>query len=126
MNAQTGSVISILPMMLWRGIPLYLILSSPQLLQHGVLIAIHYQRLLVQTAISVLEKKMVKSLKHFQLTILKGTGGNAINGDSGESKIFASSVPMLYRLTSFLMEAYQVFCMFHFRSTKNADRHLCV
>lgn len=78
--------------------------SSPQLLQHGILLAIHNQRLLVQTAMSILEKRMVKSLKSFQLVILKTSG-------DGDSKIFGSSVPMLYRLTSFLVEAYQVFMM---------------
>ncbi|KAJ3351903.1 hypothetical protein HDU91_006076, partial [Kappamyces sp. JEL0680] len=82
--------------------------SSPQLLQHGILLAIHYQRLLVQTAMSVLEKRLVKSLKHFQLAILKGSGSSEVNGDAGESRIFGDSIPMLYRLTSFLMEAYQV------------------
>ncbi|KAJ3302939.1 hypothetical protein HDV03_004451 [Kappamyces sp. JEL0829] len=83
-------------------------LASPQLLQHGILLAIHYQRLLVQTAMSVLEKRLVKSLKHFQLAILKGSGSSEVNGDAGESRIFGDSIPMLYRLTSFLMEAYQV------------------
>jgi hypothetical protein len=57
----------------------------------------------------MIDKKEIKTLKNFQLTILKGKSKGA-NEDSGESRIFGSSVPMLYRLTSFLMEAYQVYC----------------
>jgi len=96
------------------------------LLQHGILLAIHYQRLLVQTAMTILEKKMVKSLKNFQLVILKS------RSDEGEAKIFGSSIPMLYRLTSFLVEAYQVYPnamaqkLNWARSIVTAAFHLCV
>lgn len=82
-------------------------LKNPQLLQHGILLSIHYQRLVVQTAIGILERKTVQSLKYFQIAILKGSATSHISGDS-ETEIFGSSIPLLYRLTSFLMEAYQV------------------
>jgi cell division control protein 45 len=75
-------------------------LKTPRLLQHGILLSIHYQRLLVQQATTILEKKLVQTLGNFQLTILK---------NSDNEPIFSKSIPLLYRLMTFLMEAYGVF-----------------
>jgi cell division control protein 45 len=102
-------------------------LSNAKLLQHGILLSIHYQRLVVQTAIGILEKKSVQSLKYFQIAILKGSATNHVSGDS-ETGIFGSSIPLLYRLTSFLMEAYQVNIglIIDVQRTKVAIRYVCL
>jgi cell division control protein 45 len=85
----------------------YFLLTSPRIIQHGILLAIHYQRILVQTAISILDKRLVQTLGQFQLAILKPTNVDHMDGED-ESKIFGTSIPMLHRLCVFLMDAFNV------------------
>ena len=74
-------------------------------MQHGILLAIQFQKLLVQTGITILDKKMVKTLKKFQLTVLQTVSSDF----TGAAQVFCSSVPLLHRLAGFLMDAFKVF-----------------
>ena len=75
--------------------------ENPQITKHGIILSIYFQKLLINQAISVLEKKMVQTLGNFQLCIIKNTGE--------DEKVFGQSVPLLYRLMEFLMNAFHVY-----------------
>jgi cell division control protein 45 len=75
-------------------------LSNPRIIQHGILLSIYYQKILIEQALSILEKKLVQTLATFQLAIIKTI--------SESDEIFGKSVPLLYRLMEFLMNAFAV------------------
>ena len=74
--------------------------ENTQITKHGIILSIYFQKLMINQAISLLEKKLVQTLGNFQLTIIK-------NGVEDE-KVFGKSVPLLYRLLEFLMNAFHV------------------
>ncbi|KAJ3269008.1 hypothetical protein HDV01_001935 [Terramyces sp. JEL0728] len=78
-------------------------LSSPHIILHGILLSIHYQKILVSTGSSLLLKKRVQTLKHFQFCVLKSG-----YGDGEQLHLFGKSIPLLYRLSTFIIEAYKV------------------
>ncbi|KAJ3158100.1 hypothetical protein HDU86_003052 [Geranomyces michiganensis] len=90
-------------------------LDSFDLLQHGIHLAMSFQRALVRTATSILEKKLTQTLRNFQLTVLTGEGlGAAVTGsgalsDENDFALFGRSPAHLGRLAKFLMEAFKEF-----------------
>lgn len=78
-------------------------LTSPHIILHGILLSIHYQKILVSTGSSLLLKKRVQTLKHFQFCVLKSG-----YGDGEQLHLFGKSIPLLYRLSTFIIEAYKV------------------
>ncbi|TPX34055.1 hypothetical protein SmJEL517_g03210 [Synchytrium microbalum] len=97
-------------------------LESVDLMYHGIQLAMHFQRALVRTGLSVLEKRMIKTLKAYRMVILNdsqgralsaGTNGSGSNnapaaggmaGDRDYMRLSSSPVH-LTRLASFLSEA---------------------
>ncbi|KAJ3308523.1 hypothetical protein HDV04_001178 [Boothiomyces sp. JEL0838] len=77
-------------------------LTSPHIILHGILLSIHYQKILVSTGSSLLLKKRVQTLKHFQFCVLKSG-----YGDGEQLHLFGKSIPLLYRLSTFIIEAYK-------------------
>ena len=75
--------------------------ENTQITKHGIILSIYFQKLMINQAISLLEKKLVQTLGNFQLTIIKNTGLE-------DEKVFGRSVPLLYRLMEFLMNAFHV------------------
>ncbi|KAI8589741.1 CDC45 family [Geranomyces variabilis] len=90
-------------------------LDSFDLLQHGIHLAMSFQRALVRTGTSILEKKLTQTLRNFQLTVLTGEGlGAGVNGsgalsDENDFALFGRSPAHLGRLAKFLMEAFKEF-----------------
>ena len=95
-------------------------LDNINLLQHGVLLAIHFQRLLVRTGTMLLDKKGVQTLKKFHMVPLKQLASDVMLGE-GESVMIGRSIPVLHRLTGFLMDAFAVKREFRFKN----NRELC-
>lgn len=62
------------------------------------MIAIHYQKILVQTGINILEKKQVKKLSKFSIVIMDRADA---------TDVFGYSIALLHRLAAFLMDAYK-------------------
>ncbi|KAJ3119314.1 hypothetical protein HK098_005597 [Nowakowskiella sp. JEL0407] len=91
-------------------------LDSVNLLFHGIHLAKSLQQKLVRTSISVLDKKLINTLRTFRFGVLKeggwgSTRGAAGGGMSGENEyeLFGRSITHLYRLGSFLVAAYREF-----------------
>ena len=83
---------------------------------HGINLSMHFQRSLVKTGMSILERKIVKTLDTFRFALL--TDGrtssvttnkikNSLSGGSGEFAIFGRSIPHLERLARFIADAYR-------------------
>ncbi|KAI8916237.1 CDC45 family [Gorgonomyces haynaldii] len=81
-------------------------LENPSIIQHGILLGIYFQRLIIQKGLDVLENKQVKTLKKFKLLILNGLGFDQLSGET-ESKLFSQSTALLHRLSGFLMDVYK-------------------
>ncbi|KAJ3328535.1 hypothetical protein HDU76_009776 [Blyttiomyces sp. JEL0837] len=86
-------------------------LDNIDLLYHGIHLSMHFQKVLVRTGMSIIEKSATKHLQKFKFTVLMGGGGGRIGsgGMVGEndSSMFGKSVPMLRRLACFLIEAFR-------------------
>lgn len=108
------------------------ILTSPlssnrvDLLQHGIHLAMHFQSAVVRIGTSILDNKIIKTLKNYQLAVMGGRHGGFGIGSGGdhhfgvgsgtggmvsseEYKLFSSSVPHLLKLGLFLVEALKEF-----------------
>ncbi|KAI8920232.1 CDC45 family [Powellomyces hirtus] len=90
-------------------------LDAFDLLYHGIHLAMSFQRALVRTGISILEKKLTQTFRNFQLTVLTGEGLGTGVSDSGalsdenDFVLFGRSPAHLGRLAKFLMEAFKEF-----------------
>ncbi|KND03063.1 DNA replication initiation factor CDC45 [Spizellomyces punctatus DAOM BR117] len=88
-------------------------LDSFDILQQGIQLSMNFQRILVRTGVSVLEKKLTQTLRTFQLAVLTGEGlGSAIDGsgaltDENDFSLFGRSPAHLGRLAKFLMDAFR-------------------
>ncbi|KAJ3237271.1 hypothetical protein HDU81_009777 [Chytriomyces hyalinus] len=92
-------------------------LDSIDLLYHGIQLSMQFQRVIVKTGISIIEKGMTKTTNTFRFISIGGVGGSSSNhvssqrsgGMVGENdvSIFGKSVALLNRLAVFLMEAYR-------------------
>ncbi|XJO78859.1 hypothetical protein BDV3_003236 [Batrachochytrium dendrobatidis] len=88
-------------------------LDSVHWLHHGILLAIHIQRILVRTGMMLLDKKSVQTLQKFQMLSLLSlasdgvstSGSNAV-GAGSDAAVFGSSIMILHRLMGFLMDAF--------------------
>jgi len=91
------------------------------LLRQGILLSQHFQRTVVNSGISILERPVIKTLKTFRMVVLNGvwggggsnqmtsTGtGNLVGEDENAQKLFSSSVAHALRLAWFLADALQV------------------
>ncbi|KAH9275928.1 hypothetical protein BASA83_001734 [Batrachochytrium salamandrivorans] len=88
-------------------------LDSVHWLHHGILLAIHIQRILVRTGMMLLDKKSVQTLQKFQMVSLMSLAGDGVSnsGSNGigavsDITVFGSSVMVLHRLMGFLMDAF--------------------
>ena len=85
------------------------LIISINLLNQGIHLAIHFQRSLVEMGVSIIEKKLVTTLKSFQLAVLKGDGwGSGRLGSDSAAISFGKSTLHLSRLATFLMDAFMV------------------
>ncbi|KAI9106301.1 CDC45 family [Phlyctochytrium arcticum] len=88
-------------------------LNSFDILQHGIQLSMNFQKVLVRTGVSILEKKLTQTLRTFQLTVLTGEGlGSAIDRtgaltDENDFALFGRSPAHLGRLAKFLMDAFR-------------------
>lgn len=88
-------------------------LKDVGLLQQGIHLAMHFQSEVVHTGISILDNRMIKTLKSFRLVVLGGRGGSNSGSYSKKSgtlvrdefKLFGTSVVHLERLAQFLLDA---------------------
>ncbi|EGF76756.1 hypothetical protein BATDEDRAFT_18021 [Batrachochytrium dendrobatidis JAM81] len=88
-------------------------LDSVHWLHHGILLAIHIQRILVRTGMMLLDKKSVQTLQKFQMLSLLSlasdgvsTSGSNTVGAGSDAAVFGSSIMILHRLMGFLMDAF--------------------
>ncbi|KAI9339661.1 CDC45 family [Obelidium mucronatum] len=91
-------------------------LDNIDLIFHGIQLSMQFQRILVKTGISIIEKNITKTMKTFRFTVVNGSGGGnahagqrAPGGMAGESdsSVFGRSVALLNRLAVFLMETHR-------------------
>ncbi|TPX39767.1 hypothetical protein SeMB42_g06256 [Synchytrium endobioticum] len=97
-------------------------LESVDLLYHGIQLAMHFQRALVRTGLSILEKRMIKTLKTYRMVVLTSASNGSLsipsnsNGRGGlgglagdrECVRLGSSPLHLTRLASFLADASDI------------------
>lgn len=80
---------------------------------HGIHLSMHFQKALVKTGMSILERHLVKSLRSYRYAILSSSGGASTSKEagglvgSGEFSVFSRSVPHLERLAKFVANAYK-------------------
>jgi cell division control protein 45 len=79
---------------------------SADILSHGVHLSINFQKALVKTGNSILERHMVKSMKTFRFALLSESAGKRSTGSS-EFSVFGRSIPHLERLARFISDAYK-------------------
>ncbi|KAJ3015204.1 hypothetical protein HKX48_004713 [Thoreauomyces humboldtii] len=90
-------------------------LDAFDILQHGIHLAMNFQRSLVRTGVSILEKKLTQTLSAFSLTVLTGEGlssgvsGSGALSDDNDFALFGRSPAHLNRLAKFLLEAFKEF-----------------
>ncbi|KAJ3029123.1 UNVERIFIED_CONTAM: hypothetical protein HDU68_000078 [Siphonaria sp. JEL0065] len=91
-------------------------LDNIDLIFHGIQLSMQFQRILVKTGISIIEKNITKTMKTFRFTVVNGSGGGNAHagqrtpgGMAGESdsSVFGRSVALLNRLAVFLMETHR-------------------
>ncbi|ORY40218.1 CDC45-like protein [Rhizoclosmatium globosum] len=91
-------------------------LDNIDLIFHGIQLSMQFQRILVKTGISIIEKNMTKTMKTFRFTVVNQSGGGNAHGGQrapgglageSDSSVFGRSVALLNRLAVFLMEAYR-------------------
>ncbi|KAI8617943.1 CDC45 family [Chytriomyces sp. MP71] len=91
-------------------------LDSINLIYHGIQLSMQFQRAIVKTGISIIEKQQTKTTKTFRFATIGASSGsgNHISGQRtsglvGENdvSIFGKSTALLHRLGVFLMEAYR-------------------
>ncbi|KAJ3068456.1 hypothetical protein HDU98_008378, partial [Podochytrium sp. JEL0797] len=91
-------------------------LDNIDLIFHGIQLSMQFQRLLVKTGISIIEKNVTKTMKTFRFTLVNSAaGGNAHAGQrapggmagENDASVFGRSVALLNRLAVFLMETQQ-------------------
>nr|KAJ3417733.1 hypothetical protein HK105_000861 [Polyrhizophydium stewartii] len=89
-------------------------MDNIHLVHHGILLAIHFQRVMVSTGMMILDKKEINTLQKFRMVTLKniqtglqssGNGGGT-GGGSGSGSVLGHSVAILHRLSGFLMDAF--------------------
>src|SRR5688572_27351249 len=87
---------------------------SFDILNHGIHLSMHFQGIIVRTGISILEKKLLQTLRTFQLAVLSGEGlGGAVDGsgalnEENDFALFGRSPAHLSRLANFLLDALRV------------------
>jgi hypothetical protein len=79
-------------------------------LYQGIHLAIHFQKALVDMGISLIDKKLVTTLKNFQLSVIKNEGisSHPTRGLDSLLSAFSTSTTYLNRLGHFLMDAFMV------------------
>ena len=105
-------------------------LLSVDLLYHGIQLAMQFQRGIVRTGLSILEKRMIKTLKTYRMVVLtpssSGSSSTLSSGNSGSSRLgglagdrdqirLGSSPLHLTRLAAFLADASDVSLGFFLR-----------
>lgn len=80
------------------------------MLYQGIHLAIHFQKALVDMGISLIDKKLVTTLKNFQLSVIKNEGISSHHTRGLDSLLstFSTSTTYLNRLGHFLMDAFMV------------------
>ena len=83
---------------------------SIDVLYQGIHLAIHFQKALVDMGVSLIDKKLVTSLKNFQLSVIKNEGisFHPTRGIDSLLSAFSTSTTYLNRLGHFLMDAFMV------------------
>lgn len=89
-------------------------LTNYDLLYHGIHLSMMFQKVLMRTGVSIIEKKLTQNLRSFSLTVLHGqdsAGGPSENFDGNEDEFsfFGKNISQLGRLSKFLMGVFKEF-----------------
>ncbi len=77
---------------------------SVDLIVHGVQLSLQFQKSLVQTGNSLLDRQLVKNLHSFRFVVL---ANNSTYSNQNETTMFTKSLAHLHRLGQYIIEAYK-------------------